>query len=68
MVLDVGVGAPYEGSGVVYIYHGSSSGLVSKPSQILRAHTFTSALSGFGISLSRGLDLDSNGYPGKVIT
>lgn len=31
---DIAVGAPYEGNGVVYIYLGSKSGLISKPSQV----------------------------------
>lgn len=31
---DLAVGAPYEDSGVVYIYLGSAQGLISEPSQV----------------------------------
>jgi len=35
MFLDLAVGAPYEeGGGTVYIYSGSSNGLITAPSQV----------------------------------
>jgi len=33
---DIAIGAPYEGNGVIYVYHGSASGIVIKPSQVSR--------------------------------
>lgn len=34
---DIAVGAPFEGSGKVYIYHGSSRGLLRLPQQVQMA-------------------------------
>jgi len=31
---DVAIGAPYEGSGAVYIYLGSDNGLITEPAQV----------------------------------
>lgn len=31
---DIAVGAPFDGDGKVFIYHGSSLGVVIKPSQV----------------------------------
>lgn len=61
---DLAVGAPYEaeGAGAVYIYRGSSSGLLMTVSQRLTASDVATNLKGFGISLSRGADVDKNGY------
>lgn len=64
---DLVVGAPYDGPsgrGAVFVFHGSSDGVLSKQSQICFAETFGPHLSAFGFSLSGGLDLDKNGYPG----
>lgn len=33
-VPDIAVGAPFDGDGKVFIYHGSSLGVVTKPSQV----------------------------------
>ena len=66
---DLAVGAPYEGNGAVYIFHGSSSGLLRDYSQHISASDLPSArpLSTFGYSLSGGEDLDFNGYPDLVV-
>jgi hypothetical protein len=61
---DIAVGAPYEGSGVVYIYHGSVDGVKHEPKQIIRAENIDSGIKGFGISLSKGADIDGNHYKG----
>lgn len=65
---DLAVGAPYEGSGVVYIFRGSSSGLIPEYSQrIAASDLFASPPSSFGASLAAGVDLDLNGYPDLVV-
>jgi hypothetical protein len=58
------VGAPYEGNGVVYIYHGSVDGIKHEPTQIIRAEDIDPRIKGFGISLSKGVDVDGNNYNG----
>nr|XP_027228910.1 integrin alpha-4-like [Penaeus vannamei] len=62
---DVAVGAPHEndGEGAVYIFLGGPDGVGGVASQHLRARDFGHALRGFGAALSRGVDVDGNGYP-----
>lgn len=55
---DVAVGAPYDGNGTVYIYHGSKGGIL-RPTQNIYAPSGTR---GFGISISKAVDIDSNEY------
>ncbi|XP_028993138.1 integrin alpha-6 isoform X2 [Betta splendens] len=64
---DVAVGAPYDdgGSGRVYIYHGSSRGIDTKPSQILSGKRHGLQL--FGYSLAGNMDLDGNSYPDVAV-
>lgn len=57
---DVAVGAPYQGSGVVYIFHGSRAGLRRLPAQIIYGNSFQPELSTFGYSFSGAADLDGN--------
>ncbi|CAH8523492.1 unnamed protein product [Schistosoma turkestanicum] len=68
---DFAVGAPYEDNGgAVYIYHGSKSGKIRKPTQIICANDLQSPrpLEGFGFSLGlNGADLDENGYPDMAV-
>ncbi|XP_054286091.1 integrin alpha-PS1-like isoform X2 [Macrosteles quadrilineatus] len=59
---DVAIGAPYEGSGTVYIHLGSKDGLILEPSQVIRGESFQGVTT-LGHSLSGGMDLDTNGYP-----
>lgn len=61
---DVAVGAPYEddGRGVVYIFRGSANGLMTKYAQRILARDLHQDLRSFGISISRGVDVDTNGY------
>lgn len=58
------VAAPFEGNGVVYIYHGSANGLPSNYSQRIVAPSRTSSTSPpmFGHGLSKGADIDGNRY------
>uniref|UniRef100_A0A8C0GAM3 Integrin subunit alpha 3 n=1 Tax=Chelonoidis abingdonii TaxID=106734 RepID=A0A8C0GAM3_CHEAB len=65
---DIAVGAPFEGSGKVYIYHSSSGGLVAKPRQVISgAELGPSGIQTFGYSLSGGLDVDGNSYPDLLV-
>lgn len=66
---DIAVGAPYEDNGVVYIYLGGPDGIIGKPSQTLiapkNANVPLSTHHMFGYGLSKGSDIDGNGYVGK---
>lgn len=68
---DLVIGAPYEGDGVVYLYHGSTNGISDKPSQIIKASDMSSKsaskITTFGYSLSGGHDLDQNTYPDLLV-
>lgn len=61
---DLAVGAPYEGKGAVYIYHGNTKGFGSRYSQRIAATDISYSLSGFGISIAPGLDIDNNSFNG----
>ncbi|XP_063611823.1 integrin alpha-5-like, partial [Penaeus indicus] len=62
---DLGVGASeHPGGGAVFIFLGSSEGLVRSPSQILYAPP---NVTGFGFSLAGGRDIDGNGYPDVLV-
>jgi len=61
------VGSPYDGadgSGAVYIYHGSPEGIRPLPAQVCKASDIGGGLAAFGYSVSAGVDMDDNGYPG----
>ncbi|XP_045685556.1 integrin alpha-7 isoform X3 [Phyllostomus hastatus] len=62
---DFAVGAPFDGDGKVFIYHGSSLGVVVKPSQVLEGEAVS--VKSFGYSLSGGLDVDGNHYPDLLV-
>uniref|UniRef100_A0A0C9R298 If_0 protein n=1 Tax=Fopius arisanus TaxID=64838 RepID=A0A0C9R298_9HYME len=67
---DFAVGAPYagpEGRGAVYIYHGSSEGVLEKYSQVIYSTDLSHRIQTFGFSVSGGLDLDGNSYPDMVV-
>ncbi|XP_017069438.1 integrin alpha-PS3 isoform X2 [Drosophila eugracilis] len=62
---DVAVGAPFNGNGSVFIYLGSEQGLRDQPSQRLDAPSQQPSKYGshmFGHGLSRGSDIDGNGF------
>ncbi|RVE67553.1 hypothetical protein OJAV_G00103840 [Oryzias javanicus] len=62
---DIAVGAPYEGSGRVYIYCGSAEGVHKEPSQVISPELKTVNL--FGYSLSCNMDVDDNQYPDLAV-
>ncbi|XP_053686603.1 integrin alpha-PS4-like [Sabethes cyaneus] len=59
---DIAIGAPFDGDGAVYIFHGSPNGLQRKPGQILKPSDSQSFSPMFGASISKGLDVDNNAY------
>ncbi|KAK3590412.1 hypothetical protein CHS0354_022534 [Potamilus streckersoni] len=65
---DIAVGAPYEGAGAVYIFHGSLKGLKEPFSQRISAKDIPGGpWTTFGYSLSGGLDMDNNSYPDLLV-
>lgn len=67
---DIAIGAPYwgqNGEGAIFIYYGSKIDLYSYNYQIILGSDINPLLRGFGISISKGLDIDNNGINGKVI-
>lgn len=68
-IIDLAVGAPYDGpdgQGAVYLFHGGPVRLNPQPAQVIFASEVHSGLSGFGFSLTGGSDYDENGYPGRT--
>lgn len=65
---DIAISAPFEGNGVVYIHLGGPNGISPEPSQRIEApkispNTFEYTKAPmFGHSISRGVDIDANGY------
>ncbi|NWW16955.1 ITA3 protein, partial [Falcunculus frontatus] len=65
---DIAVGAPFEGSGKVYIYHSSAEGLRDRPQQVISGSELgPTKIKTFGYSLSGGLDMDGNSYPDLLV-
>ncbi|CAB3366718.1 Hypothetical predicted protein [Cloeon dipterum] len=62
---DVAVGAPYEDEnrGVVYVYHGRKFGLEPIAAQRIAARDVDNSILGFGMSITKGTDIDENHYP-----
>lgn len=59
------VGAPWEESGVIYVYNGFSTldeNNTLKASQSISAIKISTQLKGFGFSISNLADVDNNGY------
>ncbi|XP_055380009.1 integrin alpha-PS3-like [Condylostylus longicornis] len=61
---DLAISAPFSENGKVYIYLGGKNGLNSKPSQTITAPNNENANGNhmFGHGLSKGLDIDGNGF------
>nr|XP_020649679.1 integrin alpha-3 isoform X1 [Pogona vitticeps] len=64
---DIAIGAPFEGSGKVYIYHSSVGGLVDKPRQIISGEDIGPGITTLGYSFSGGMDVDGNSYPDLLV-
>jgi hypothetical protein len=60
---DVAISAPYiDGGGAVYIYIGNEDGI-----QLYQTLHAKPGMDAFGITLTGGIDMDSNGYPDLTI-
>ncbi|XP_033025506.1 integrin alpha-3 [Lacerta agilis] len=64
---DIAVGAPFEGSGKVYIYHSGAGGLIDKPQQVISGEDVGPGIKTFGYSFSGGMDVDGNSYPDLLV-
>ncbi|KAM7137473.1 LOW QUALITY PROTEIN: integrin alpha-IIb [Macrochelys suwanniensis] len=62
---DVAVGAPFAGSGRVFIFSGHSEGLLTPASQVLESPFPGRAA--FGFSVRGATDIDANGYPDVLV-
>jgi len=63
---DVAIGAPFEGedgSGTVYIYHGSHGGINPNYKQKIRGSSVEPGLKLFGSAIAGTVDMDGNDYP-----
>ncbi|XP_052096122.1 integrin alpha-8-like [Mytilus californianus] len=59
---DIAIAAPYEASGVVYIYSGKSGEVKMKYSQKIYGKNIDSGMKNFGLFISNSHDMDSNLY------
>uniref|UniRef100_A0A4W4EM39 Integrin alpha-2 domain-containing protein n=1 Tax=Electrophorus electricus TaxID=8005 RepID=A0A4W4EM39_ELEEL len=66
---DVAIGAPQEEDlrGAVYIYNGRKGGVTASFSQRITGSVLGNSLRMFGQSVSGGVDVDGNGYPGNAL-
>lgn len=64
---DIGIGAPYDEYGKLFIYQGGATGLAPQPSQIISGKKLGKKIKTFGYSISGGLDVDQNEYPDILI-
>uniref|UniRef100_A0A3B5MW58 Uncharacterized protein n=1 Tax=Xiphophorus couchianus TaxID=32473 RepID=A0A3B5MW58_9TELE len=60
---DFAVGAPFHGTGSLYIWMGSKTGVSKEPSQSVINGKFQT----FGYSINAGMDTDNNGYPDILV-
>ncbi|CAH1163665.1 unnamed protein product [Phaedon cochleariae] len=66
---DIAIGAPYEddNTGAIYIYGGSNTGVDKIPRQIILGKQITPEILGFGIIISKAIDMDHNNYKDLAI-
>uniref|UniRef100_A0A8C1ICF2 Integrin alpha 4 n=1 Tax=Cyprinus carpio TaxID=7962 RepID=A0A8C1ICF2_CYPCA len=67
---DVAIGAPQEDDlhGAIYIYNGRTSGIAQSFSQRITGSLLGNNFRMFGQSVSGGVDVDSNNYPGNAFS
>ncbi|XP_028989113.1 integrin alpha-3b isoform X2 [Betta splendens] len=64
---DFAVGAPFHGTGKVYIWMGSKKGISMEPSQVIEGKSVDSGFKTFGYSINGGMDMDDNSYPDVLV-
>ncbi|XP_061665533.1 integrin alpha-3b [Syngnathoides biaculeatus] len=65
---DFAVGAPFHGTGKVYIWMGSNEGISEQPSQVIEGKSVDDGgFKTFGYSISGGMDMDDNSYPDILV-
>ncbi|XP_077406914.1 integrin alpha-3b isoform X2 [Vanacampus margaritifer] len=65
---DFAVGAPFHGTGKVYIWMGSKEGISEEPSQVIEGKSVDNGrFQTFGYSINGGMDMDDNGYPDILV-
>ncbi|XP_075908611.1 integrin alpha-6-like isoform X1 [Petromyzon marinus] len=64
---DIAIGAPFAGSGKVYIYHGGKGGIATEPAQVISGQELKPPITQFGFSLSGDMDVDDNTYPDLLV-
>nr|XP_025044484.1 integrin alpha-7 [Pelodiscus sinensis] len=57
---DLAVGAPFDGAGKVYIYHGSSLGIVTKPVDVQACFSYTASPDSYSPRLMLAYTLDAD--------
>lgn len=65
-IIDIAISAPFEGSGVVYIFNGRAGSVNTKYSQKIIGKNIHPGIMSFGLFISESRDMDANGFPGKT--
>ena len=66
LFIDIAISAPFEGSGVVYIFNGRVGSVNTKYSQKIIGKNIHPGIMSFGLFISESRDMDANGFPGKA--
>ncbi|MBN3272574.1 ITA3 protein, partial [Polyodon spathula] len=65
---DIAIGAPFDGSGKVFLYCSSKEGLSKEPKQVIDGNEIgASGIKVFGYAINGGLDVDDNSYPDILV-
>ncbi|XP_066554803.1 integrin alpha-3b isoform X2 [Amia ocellicauda] len=65
---DFAVGAPFHGTGKVFIWCGSRQGISQEPSQVIEGQDVSGGgFMTFGYSVTGGMDMDQNSYPDVLV-
>lgn len=64
---DIAISAPFEGSGVVYIFNGRAGSVNTKYSQKIIGKNIHPGIMSFGLFISESRDMDANGFPDFVV-
>ncbi|KAK1160323.1 integrin alpha-3-like isoform X1 [Acipenser oxyrinchus oxyrinchus] len=65
---DIAIGAPFDGSGKVFLYRSSTEGLSKEPRQVIDGNEIgASGIKTFGYAINGGLDVDDNSYPDMLV-